>query len=237
MEGLEEPGAGRAHRFISDKSPLVRHIEQGDPEEEDLQWGHGAMEARLTFWNKYWKGHEREPDWPSWLEELRQEALLQVSESDRDPITSDQVLKCIQKAPAKAGLGLDSWRPRDWEHLPVEMLESLTSILQDIDTGLCWPSQVLQVLLAFIPKPTGGERPIALTAGLYRLFFKIRKPAVAKWEEAKAGFWDSAVKGSEASKRPSHERSGTKSAWNSTNLRCRFVGTWRSSMTPLIQDW
>ena len=50
----------------------------------------------------------------------------------------------------------------------------------------------------FIAKPTGGERPIALTAGLYRLFFKIRKPVVARWEEAKAGFWDSAVKGSEA---------------------------------------
>ena len=44
----------------------------------------------------------------------------------------------------------------------------------------------------------GGVRPIALTAGLYRLFFKIRKPVVAKCEEAKAGFWDSAVKGSEA---------------------------------------
>ena len=53
-------------------------------------------------------------------------------------------------------------------------------------------------MMAFIPEPTGGERPIALTAGLYRLFFKIRKPAVAKWEAAKAGFWDSAVKGSEA---------------------------------------
>jgi hypothetical protein len=37
-----------------------------------------------------------------------------------------------------------------------------------------------------------------LTAGLYRLFFKIRKPVVAKWEEAKAGFWDSSIKGSEA---------------------------------------
>ena len=52
--------------------------------------------------------------------------------------------------------------------------------------------------MAFIPKPPGGERPIALTAGLHRLFFKLRKPAVAKWKEAKAGSWDSAVKGSEA---------------------------------------
>ena len=81
------------------------------------------------------------------------------------------------------------------------MLEELTRLLQDLDEGLCWPSQVLQVLLAIIRMPTGGERPIALTAGLYRLFFKVRKPVVAKWEKAKAGFWDSAVKGSEAAQR------------------------------------
>jgi hypothetical protein len=81
------------------------------------------MEARLTFWNQYWKRHGKEPDWPGWLEELRQEAITQVRESEREPITTDQVLKSIQKAPAKAGLGLDSWRPRDWEHLPLTMLE------------------------------------------------------------------------------------------------------------------
>jgi hypothetical protein len=122
MEGLEEPGAGRVHRFISDKTQPVGHTEQGEPEDEDLLWGHEAMEARLTFWNQYWKGHEQEPDWPVWLEGLRQEALSQVRESERDPISTDQVLKCIQKAPANAGLGLDSWRPRDWEHLPPAML-------------------------------------------------------------------------------------------------------------------
>jgi hypothetical protein len=156
------------------------------------------MEARQAFWNKYWKGQDRQPDWPDWLEAFRLEAMTQAAEAQRDPTNVDLVLTVIQKAPAKAGLGLDSWRPRDWEYPPKPMQEELTSILEEIDTGLCWPSQVLQVLLAFIPKPTGGERPIALTAGLYRLFCKIRKPAVAKWEEAKAGFWDAAVKGSEA---------------------------------------
>ena len=43
IEGLEEPGAGRAHRFISDKNPPVGHTEQGEPEDEDLEWGHQAM--------------------------------------------------------------------------------------------------------------------------------------------------------------------------------------------------
>ena len=80
LEGLEEPGAGRAHRFISDKSPPVGHTEQGEPEDEDLEWGHQAMEARVAFWNQYWKGQDRQSDWPSWLEELRLEAKTQTAE-------------------------------------------------------------------------------------------------------------------------------------------------------------
>ena len=198
IESLDQPGAGKAHRYISGKDPPVRATGEGEPEEEDLLWGYQSMDARVGFWNQYWKGQGEAPDWPDWLEELRLEAKRQVAEADRDCISLDQVKTAIQKAPAQAGLGLDSWRPRDWEGLPPDLLGELTQILQEIEAGVVWPSQVLQVLLAFIPKPTGGERPIALTAGLYRLFFRIRKPVVAKWEEAKAGFWDSAIKGSDA---------------------------------------
>ena len=71
IAGLEEPGAGRPHWFISDKSPPVGHTEHAELEDEDLEWGHIAMEARVAFWNKYWKGQDRQPDWPDWLEELR----------------------------------------------------------------------------------------------------------------------------------------------------------------------
>ena len=56
LEGLDQPGAGRAHRFISDNGPHVRSTEHGEPEDEDLEWGHQAMETRVAFWNQYWKG-------------------------------------------------------------------------------------------------------------------------------------------------------------------------------------
>ena len=129
LEGLEQPGASRAHRFISDNDQPVRHTEQCEPEDEDLQRGHQAMETRVAFWNQYWKGQVRVPDWPHWLEELRLEAKTQAADEGSDPIKFEQALAVIQKALAKAGLGLDSWRPRDWENLPKELLEELTEIL------------------------------------------------------------------------------------------------------------
>ena len=67
--GLADPGSGRAHRFISDKAPPIGHTEQGEPGDEDLLDSHEAMEARLCYWNQYWKGRDRVPDWPDWLED------------------------------------------------------------------------------------------------------------------------------------------------------------------------
>eukprot|EP00974_Lingulodinium_polyedra_P010652 1026374-Lingulodinium_polyedra.AAC.1 len=47
-------------------------------------------------------------------------------------------------------------------------------------------------------KPAGGDRPITLTAGLYRCWSMLRKAEVTKWEASKAGHWDSAIRGSDA---------------------------------------
>ena len=47
-----------------------------------------------------------------------------------------------------------------------------------------------------MPKESGGERPIALTAMLYRLVMKLNKSHITHWDAEKAEFWDTALKGS-----------------------------------------
>ena len=47
-------------------------------------------------------------------------------------------------------------------------------------------------------KPAGGSRPIALMPMPYRLYTKIRRPHIIKWELAHQRPWDAAVKGSSA---------------------------------------
>ena len=51
-------------------------------------------------------------------------------------------------------------------------------------------------MLGSFPKPLEGERPIGLTAMLYRLALRLRKALVSEWDDKRAGFWDDAVKGS-----------------------------------------
>ena len=49
-----------------------------------------------------------------------------------------------------------------------------------------------------LPKPTSGERPIALLPILVRVWDRCSRCHMQEWCEQKAGFWDSAVKGSSA---------------------------------------
>ena len=41
-----------------------------------------------------------------------------------------------------------------------------------------------------------GERPISLLTMLYRIWSRTRKSFATEWCDAKAGFWDDAVRGS-----------------------------------------
>ena len=97
--------------------------------------------------------------------------------------------------PAKAGLGIDLWVLQFWAALPNGALRMLLLIIQLIESGN-YPMQLLIVLIGLLPKPKGGERPIALTSMLYRLIIKLRRPMIGDWEERHHGHWDAAIKGS-----------------------------------------
>ena len=52
--------------------------------------------------------------------------------------------------------------------------------------------------MALTPKPDGTLRAIGLTPMTYRVWARARRQEVLEWEDAKAGFWDSAMRSSSA---------------------------------------
>ena len=152
-----------------------------------------VLESRVRFWSGFWGSREVNKD-ENWLREVKTAAERQLP--DRDPIEYHQVEYAIAHSPVRTGVGSDLWGARQWHFLPHEGKQMLTNILNDIESTLTFPAQVLLTVIALLGKLTGGERPITLTTGLYRLYSRIRKPFVSEWESRRAGFWDSAVKGS-----------------------------------------
>ena len=46
------------------------------------------------------------------------------------------------------------------------------------------PRQIERVLVALLPKASGGFRPIGLFPSLYRLWGRVRRPMAARWEQS-----------------------------------------------------
>ena len=51
-----------------------------------------------------------------------------------------------------------------------------------------------------IPKPSGGDRVVALIAMVIRVLARCRSWRLGEWDHARAGYWDSAIAGCSALK-------------------------------------
>ena len=66
-------------------------------------------------------------------------------------------------------VGIDQWPLGQLRLLSQEAKEILLNILQDIETSKAWPGYTYYNIIVLMGKPTGGVRPIALMATIYRL--------------------------------------------------------------------
>jgi len=62
-----------------------------------------------------------------------------------------------------------------------EVLEVMCDLLALLEALGVFPEDLEQVLVALIPKPTGGERPIGLYLALFRVWSAARGPKLPRW--------------------------------------------------------
>ena len=133
-----------------------------------------------------------------WMQ-LRQ--LIVESRRLEDPmeeITEEDVRRGIKMMSSSTAVGIDQWSPAQWKKLSPEAIEAITHLFTYIEKYGVWPGHIYYNIIVLMGKPNGGVRPIALTAMIYRLWTKIRRPYVVEWEKLNAGPWDAAIKGSSA---------------------------------------
>ena len=151
--------------------------------------------SRICKWaHSHWKVHStsRHPNLQLAFDELQKALHVAPKPAPHRIATLRYVLKSCS---VSAGQGPDHQILRHWAFLPDEGLRCLLLILGGMENGSL-PIQALMVYVGLMPKPAGGERPIGLTAMLYRLLMRLKKAFLADWDDKFAGFWDDAVKGS-----------------------------------------
>ena len=121
--------------------------------------------------------------WPSDMGEALPELIV------------EELLEAGRTFPAETGLGWNQWHPRIVERLARSTLLLLVTILFESERTGKWPAGIGIVLIALLPKPDGGYRPIGLLPTEPRLWMRARRKAARRWEELNARDWLYAGKG------------------------------------------
>ena len=99
---------------------------------------------------------------------------------------------------SKTGIGFDDLPIWAIAGLPDAALWQLAALFRMTLANLTIPVQCLVNLMCLLGKRKGGSRTVAIMASYYRLLVRVLGHVIVAWDEAAAGPWDSAVKGSSA---------------------------------------
>ena len=136
-------------------------------------------------WGKHWGvGTQMEPlQWPDDMGEGLPELIV------------EELLEASGTFPTETGLGWDQWHPRVTQRLAYSTMLLLVTIILECERTGVWPAGIALVLIALLPKPDGGYRPIGLLPSPPRLWMRARRRAARRWEERNSRDWLYAGKG------------------------------------------
>ena len=112
------------------------------------------------------------------------------------PIAAQMIRAAGRSFKSNTAVGIEGIRPRHVDLLPDKALEALAVLLNYSEmVGL---PPVIGASVVFLPKPTGGERPIGILPTLYRLWCRCRRSQATAWEREhdRKYFWAAAGRSS-----------------------------------------
>ena len=86
--------------------------------------------------------------------------------------------------PSGIALGTDACHPRILLRLGPSLLPAFLKIFALCEIIGAWPTAIIDVFIALLPKTSGGLRPIGIFPTLVRIWFRLRAPYVRAWEHS-----------------------------------------------------
>ena len=99
-----------------------------------------------------------------------------------EPLSAEALREAARQFSPATSEAFDGFHVRQLALLSDEGLEVLGLILHAVETAGKWPTQVRTLLVVLLAKPTGGFRPIALFAAVFRVWGRARRETAAAWE-------------------------------------------------------
>ena len=148
------------------------------------------LEVQVQHWTAVWGRYcPRREELQQQLDEVRVQVVRNEAYT---PVTTQQLRKAILATPLQTGMGSDRLKPSFLRGLCPAALEELRNLLCVFEATGLLPWQLTGAVIALLPTPCGGWRPIALMHMLYRLLIRIRRPEITAWDTSiiASGQWD-----------------------------------------------
>ena len=158
---------GSLHKHVKPKDPVTSEmLTRGGPTKQPFE----IIDAKAQRWAHTWKHGAEQNDIIDALCAARAEAFW--TELPRIPVS--QIVSITRRMSDRTGRGFDNVGPADIRALPRSALSALRDLYLDIERRCQWPWQLMVNLVALKPKPTSGDRGIALVPWLIRLWTQLR---------------------------------------------------------------
>jgi hypothetical protein len=96
---------------------------------------------------------------------------------------AEDVLRLGRRFPEANARGATGWSPSAFRLLSIPAAAELAALLNDVWISGILPSSAVATLVAFIPKASGGHRPIQQYAALIRTWRRVRQSVIRSWRQ------------------------------------------------------
>ena len=165
-------------------------VQEGDnlPQEKFRGTTKEVFAAFHEFWHPKWNKHDDIPT-TRWDDFVRScEALLPCPTQplELEPITVDQWIQTVRHKKTRTATGPDGVSREDLLAMPLPLCQRLVKLLNDIEQGRPWPSNMLIGTIAALEKVENAQdpsqfRPICVLSLLYRTWASCRAKQLLHW--------------------------------------------------------
>ncbi len=132
-----------------------------------------------------WQGAQEDfvYDWGHWEDEIARTPGAHADHCKALPQVNGEIIKGAALAfKSSTSSTVDGFHVRHFGMVCDAAREATARILNAVEAGGIWPTQVALVITPMIPKPKGGFRVIGAMPALYRVWAKSRREAAVDWE-------------------------------------------------------
>ena len=148
-----DAGAGALHKWTKEPVPWIP-APAASAEDTHVNAPMYELAAERSKWEKVWDAEDKAGE------------LVRLGGQDLPRLTADQLRQASKEFSDSTASGMEGLHPLHFSMLCDDGLDCLGALLEAVEEGGVLPPQLRAVLVALIPKLTGGVKPIGIFPSL-----------------------------------------------------------------------